>query len=43
MTGYSDQIKQAFNVTNGTDREIYKAKYRRIMDIFGKHTLDCGN
>jgi hypothetical protein len=43
LDGYSEQVKQAFNLNNGSDGEIYKAKNRRIIDIFSTHSLDVGN
>ena len=43
LDGYSEQVKQAFNLNNGADDEIYKAKNRRIIDIFSTHSLDVGN
>ena len=33
LEGYSDPVKQAFSLENGSVREIYSAKFHKLKDL----------
>mmetsp|Transcript_15839 Transcript_15839/g.19943 ORF Transcript_15839/g.19943 Transcript_15839/m.19943 type:complete len:93 (-) Transcript_15839:380-658(-) len=35
LKGRSDQVRQCFSLNNGSDREMYSAKYLKIKDMLG--------
>eukprot|EP00347_Sterkiella_histriomuscorum_P015955 403355050 len=43
LEGYNEEVKQSFNIINGSYHEVYQARAHEIINIFGKHQMDVGN